>query len=61
MTRDYCSIPNPVLIVLEYLPYGGLLGYRPKSRGIVDTSNTGVKGPSSALSKEPGTSCHLRG
>ena len=26
MTRDYFSIPNPVLIVLEYLPYGGLLG-----------------------------------
>ena len=41
MTRGYCSIPNPFLIVLEYLPYGDLLGHLRKSRGIEDTYNTG--------------------
>ena len=41
-----------MFIVLEYLPYGDLLGYLRKSRGIEDTYNTGEKGPSSALNEK---------
>ena len=40
---------DPVLIVLEYLPYGDLLGYLRKSRGHSDGYNTGEKKPSSKL------------
>ena len=46
------KIPDPVLIVLEYLPYGDLLGYLRKSRGIEDTYNTGEKIPNSTLSEK---------
>ena len=41
-----------MFIVLEYLPYGDLLGYLRKSRGIEDNYNTGEKEPSSALSEK---------
>ncbi|KAM7429678.1 hypothetical protein ABFA07_019499 [Porites harrisoni] len=44
-----CSIGDPLLIVLEYLPYGDLLGYLRKSRGHSDSYNTGEKKPSSKL------------
>ena len=40
------------MIVLEYLPYGDLLGYLRKSRGIEDTYNTGEKRPSSTLTEK---------
>ena len=43
---------DPLLIVLEYLPYGDLLGYLRKSRGIEDTYNTGEKRPSSTLTEK---------
>ena len=49
ITLGFCLIPDPSLIVLEYLAYGDLLGYLRKSRGIEDTYNTGEKGPSSSL------------
>lgn len=41
-----------MFIVLEYLPYGDLLGYLRKSRGIEDNYNTGEKEPSSALTEK---------
>ena len=41
-----------MLIVLEYLPYGDLLGYLRKSRGHEDTYNTGEKGPNSRLTEK---------
>ncbi|CAH3107660.1 unnamed protein product, partial [Porites lobata] len=44
-----CSISDPLLIVLEYLPYGDLLGYLRKSRGHSDNYNTGEKKPASKL------------
>ena len=40
------------MIILEYLPYGDLLGYLRKSRGIEDTYNTGEKRPNSTLSEK---------
>ncbi len=46
------TIPDPLLIVLEYLPYGDLLGYLRKSRGIEDTYNTGEKRPNSRLTEK---------
>ena len=49
ITLGFYLIPDPSLIVLEYLAYGDLLGYLRKSRGIEDTYNTGEKGPSSSL------------
>ena len=45
-------IPEPLLIVLEYLPYGDLLGYLRKSRGHEDTYNTGEKRPNSRLTEK---------
>ncbi|XP_022803821.1 tyrosine kinase receptor Cad96Ca-like [Stylophora pistillata] len=48
----YCIEKDPLLIVLEYLPYGDLLGYLLKSRGIEDIKNTREKKPSSSLTKE---------
>ncbi|XP_066028550.1 fibroblast growth factor receptor 2-like [Pocillopora verrucosa] len=48
----HCIEKDPVFIVLEYLPYGDLLGYLRKSRGIEDNYNTGEKEPSSALSEK---------
>jgi len=45
-------IPEPMLIVLEYLPYGDLLGYLRKSRGHEDTYNTGEKRPNSRLTEK---------
>ncbi|KAL9970838.1 hypothetical protein ACROYT_G023288 [Oculina patagonica] len=47
-----CIEKDPLLIVLEYLPYGDLLGYLRKSRGIEDTYNTGEKRPNSRLSEK---------
>ncbi|XP_022803828.1 ephrin type-A receptor 3-like isoform X2 [Stylophora pistillata] len=47
-----CIEKDPPLIVLEYLPYGDLLGYLRKSRGIEDTYNTGEKRPSSTLTEK---------
>ena len=47
----WCIIPEPMLIVLEYLPYGDLLGYLRKSRGHEDTYNTGEKRPNSKLTE----------
>ena len=47
-----CIIADPLLIVLEYLPYGDLLGYLRMSRGIEDTYNTGEKRPNSRLSEK---------
>lgn len=49
---DLYLILDPPLIVLEYLPYGDLLGYLRKSRGIEDTYNTGEKRPSSTLTEK---------
>lgn len=40
------------MIVLEYLPYGDLLGYLRKSRGLEDTYNTGEKRPNSRLTEK---------
>ncbi|CAH3035791.1 unnamed protein product [Pocillopora meandrina] len=48
----HCIEKDPVFIVLEHLPYGDLLGYLRKSRGIEDNYNTGEKEPSSALSEK---------
>ena len=48
----YFIIPDPLLIVLEYLPYGDLLGYLRKSRGHEDTYNTGEKRPNSRLTEK---------
>ena len=45
-------IPEPLLIVLEYLPYGDLLGYLRKSRGHEDTYNSGEKRPTSRLTEK---------
>ena len=45
-------LPEPLLIVLEYLPYGDLLGYLRKSRGHEDTYNTGEKRPNSRLTEK---------
>ena len=47
----YFDISDPLLIVLEYLPYGDLLGYLRKSRGHEDTYNTGEKRPNSKLTE----------
>ena len=41
-----------MLIILEYLPYGDLLGYLRKSRGHEDTYNTGEKRPNSRLTEK---------
>lgn len=41
-----------MLIVLEYLPYGDLLGYLRKSRGHEDSYNTGEKRPNSRLTEK---------
>ena len=48
----YFDISDPLLIVLEYLPYGDLLGYLRKSRGHEDTYNTGEKRPNSRLAEK---------
>ena len=40
---------DPLLIVLEYLPYGDLLGYLRKSRGHSDSYHSGEKKPTSKL------------
>ena len=37
---------------MEYLPYGDLLGYLRKSRGINDNYNTGEKRPNSRLTEK---------
>ncbi|KAL9970840.1 hypothetical protein ACROYT_G023290 [Oculina patagonica] len=47
-----CIEKDPLLIVLEYLAYGDLLGYLRKSRGIEDTYNTGEKRPNSRLTEK---------
>jgi len=47
-----CIEKEPLLIVLEYLPYGDLLGYLRKSRGHEDTYNTGEKRPNSRLTEK---------
>jgi len=44
-----CSLDSPLLIVLEYLPYGDLLGYLRISRGHSDSYNSGEKKPTSRL------------
>ena len=31
------SFPDPLLVLIEYVPYGDLLGYLRKSRGLNDT------------------------
>ncbi|CAH3035801.1 unnamed protein product [Pocillopora meandrina] len=48
----HCIEKDPVFIVLEYLPYGDLLGYLRKSRGIEDNYDTGEKDRSSALTEK---------
>ena len=48
----YFDLSDPLLIVLEYLPYGDLLGYLRKSRGHEDTYNTGEKRPNSRLTEK---------
>ncbi|PFX13113.1 ephrin type-A receptor 4-A-like [Stylophora pistillata] len=48
----YCVEKVPHLIVLEYLPYGDLLGYLRKSRGIEDSQHTGEKEPILKLSEK---------
>ncbi|XP_020620336.1 tyrosine-protein kinase receptor Tie-1-like [Orbicella faveolata] len=48
----YCIERVPLLIVLEYLPYGDLLGYLRKSRGHEDTYNSGEKRPNSKLQEK---------
>ncbi|XP_078374585.1 ephrin type-A receptor 4-like isoform X2 [Oculina patagonica] len=47
-----CTDKDPLLIVVEYLPYGDLLGYLRKSRGVEDSYNTGEKRPNSRLSEK---------
>ncbi|XP_068697768.1 ephrin type-A receptor 4-like [Montipora foliosa] len=44
-----CSHSDPLLIALEYMPYGDLLGYLRKSRGHCDIYNSGEKKPTSRL------------
>ena len=46
------EILDPLLVVLEYLPYGDLLGYLRKSRGHEDTYNSGEKRPNSKLQEK---------
>ena len=41
-----------MLIILEYLSYGDLLGYLRKSRGHEDSYNTGEKRPNSRLTEK---------
>ncbi|XP_068700585.1 ephrin type-A receptor 7-like isoform X2 [Montipora foliosa] len=43
------SLKDPILIILEYMPYGDLLGYLRKSRGHCDIYNSGEKKPTSRL------------
>ncbi|XP_068753375.1 ephrin type-B receptor 5-like isoform X2 [Montipora capricornis] len=43
------SSSDPILIILEYMPYGDLLGYLRKSRGHCDIYNSGEKKPTSRL------------
>jgi hypothetical protein len=43
-------VTEPILIILEYLPYGDLLGYLRKSRGYQDDYNSGEKTPTSSIS-----------
>ena len=38
MTIEFsCLLPEPLLVLIEYVPYGDLLGYLRKSRGLNDT------------------------
>ena len=56
-TKDYfhslltstCSLTGPLLLILEYMPYGDLLGYLRISRGHNDTYNSGERKPTSRL------------
>ena len=43
------SLAGPLLLILEYMPYGDLLGYLRISRGHNDTYNSGEKKPTSRL------------
>ncbi|KAK3714893.1 hypothetical protein QZH41_010898, partial [Actinostola sp. cb2023] len=47
----YCTTPDgPICIILEYLPYGDLLGYLRRSRGHEDTYCSGDRRPEAKLS-----------
>ncbi|XP_015760263.1 PREDICTED: proto-oncogene tyrosine-protein kinase receptor Ret-like [Acropora digitifera] len=45
----YSTRSDPLLLILEYMPYGDLLGYLRISRGHKDTYNSGEKKPTSRL------------
>ncbi|XP_067048827.1 ephrin type-A receptor 7-like isoform X1 [Acropora muricata] len=45
----YSTRSDPLLLILEYMPYGDLLGYLRISRGHHDTYNSGEKKPTSRL------------
>ncbi|XP_044164832.1 angiopoietin-1 receptor-like isoform X2 [Acropora millepora] len=45
----YSTRTGPLLLILEYMPYGDLLGYLRISRGHNDTYNSGEKKPTSKL------------
>ncbi|XP_015760257.1 PREDICTED: ephrin type-A receptor 3-like isoform X2 [Acropora digitifera] len=45
----YSTHRGPLLLILEYMPYGDLLGYLRISRGHNDTYNSGEKKPTSRL------------
>ena len=35
--HDILNVLDPILVIIEYVPYGDLLGYLRKSRGLNDT------------------------
>ena len=50
----FTCLPDPVLGITEYVPYGDLLGYLRKSRGLQDTyyNDPEIKPRSSLISKQ---------
>ncbi|XP_067029861.1 ephrin type-A receptor 3-like isoform X5 [Acropora muricata] len=47
----YSTRSDPLLLILEYMPYGDLLGYLRISRGHHDIYNSGEKKPTSSLTE----------
>ena len=47
----YAGTADPVLVITEYVPYGDLLGYLRKSRGLNDTYYPDIK-PQTTLTSQ---------
>lgn len=45
-------VPDPVMVLFEYVPYGDLLGYLRRSRGLTDTYYNEPDNPTSSLSSK---------